>query len=106
MGRRAVNVRKQVVDLLRGRPRWRLEPRTTPGATPLWCFVDDGEIELSVAAENGSIHLYVMEADREIVFKDASELSAWLASHKGEAFQEVPRRTDGKPKYRRFFEWG
>ncbi len=40
--------RTRSCDLLGGRPGWRLEPRSTPGATPLWCFVVNGKIEFSV----------------------------------------------------------
>ena len=58
----------EVLNLLGGRPGWRLEPRSTPGATPLWCFVVGGKIEFSVTADGDAIHLYVMETDKEIVF--------------------------------------
>ncbi len=106
MGRRTVEVRKEIVELLEGRPGWRLEPRTTPGATPLWCFVSEGEIEFSVAAEDGVIHLYRMATDEEFAFRDAEALTAWLRVHRDDALQERPPRPEGKQRARRFFEWG
>lgn len=98
--------RQHLVDLLRGRPGWRLEPRTTPGATPLWCFVANGRVEYSVTAEGGLIRLYVMESDQEVAFVDAGGLTAWLQEHRPEAMQEVPVRPDGKRRVKKkFFEW-
>jgi hypothetical protein len=105
MGRRADQPRKQIVDLLTGRPGWRLEPRTTPGATPLWCFVDGGEVEFSVTAENDRVRLYVMATDKELVFADTEQLTTWLQTHRPGAMQEVPLRPDGKTRMRKLFEW-
>jgi hypothetical protein len=106
MGRRADQPRKQIVHLLDGRPGWRLEPRTTPGATPLWCFVDGGVIEFSVTAEKDMVRLYVMATDEEIVFADAEQLTTWLQTHRPAAMQEAPLRPDGKTRVRKLFEWG
>jgi hypothetical protein len=103
---KAKEARRQLVELLDGRPSWRLEPQTTPGAPPLWCFVVDGEIEYSVAAADGTIHLYVMATDQELAFRDADALTAWLQTHRSEALQERPVRPEGKERARRFFEWG
>jgi hypothetical protein len=105
MGRRADQPRKQIVDLLQGRPGWRLEPRTTPGATPLWCFVDEGVIEFSVTADKDTIRLYVMATDKEIVFGDAEQLTTWLQTHRAAAMLEAPLRPDGKTRVRKLFEW-
>jgi hypothetical protein len=97
----------ELVDLIGGRPGWRLEPRSTPGATPVWCFVFGGKIEFSVTADADSIHLYVMETDGEIVFKDADELMTWLRTHRAEALQEpASRPPPGKSRFRKLFEWG
>ena len=96
-----------LVDLIGGRPGWRLEPRSTPGSTPVWCFVFGGKIEYSVTADAGSIHLYVMETDQEIQFKDADGLMTWLRTHRAEAVQEpAPRLSSGKSRLRKLFEWG
>ncbi len=105
MGRRADHARTELVELLGGRPGWRLEPRTTPGATPMWCFVSGGEIEFSVAADAGAIHLYVMATDKEFVFSDAEQLRAWLRVHREDALQEAAPRSEEKKRSRRFFEW-
>src|SRR6516165_1703887 len=66
MARGGDDARKQIVELLQGRPGWRLEPRTTPGASPLWCFLAEGKVVFSVTAEGASIHLYEMDSDREV----------------------------------------
>ena len=102
---RADELRQDVVDLLRGRPGWRLEPRTTPGASPLWCYVVDGEIEFSVAVEGKVIRLYVMDTDQEVVFDDADELTTWMRAYKAHALQTASARPDGKTRVKRFFEW-
>jgi len=105
MASRAGQVRKQLVELVEGRPGWRLEPRSTPGAAPLWCFVAGGEVEFSVTVEDGSIRLYVMATDEEIEFEHTDELEAWMHAHRADALGERPRRPQGKERFRRFFEW-
>jgi hypothetical protein len=95
----------ELVDLIGGRPGWRLEPRSTPGATPLWCFVFGGKIELSVTVEGDTIRLYIMETDQEMVFKDADELTTWLRTHRVEALQEPQSRVPRKSRLRKLFEW-
>jgi hypothetical protein len=106
MARRADQPRQQLVDLLRGRPGWRLEPRTTPGATPLWCFVANGRVVYSVAAEDGLIRLYIMESDEEVAFRDVNGLTAFLQEHRPEAMQDAPDQPKGKKRAKKFFEWG
>ena len=96
---------KDFEELLGGRPGWRLEPQSTPGAAPLWCFVFNGKIEYSVTVDRDTIHLYVMETDDEIVFADADQLMAWLRSNRAEAAQEPAARVSGKERRRRFLEW-
>jgi hypothetical protein len=97
--------RQHLVDLLRGRPGWRLEPRTTPGATPLWCFVANGRVVYSVTAEQGIIRLYVMESDQEVAFRDVDGLRAWLQEHRPEAMGDAPARPGGKKRVKRLFDW-
>ncbi len=106
MARRADQPRTHLADLFGDRPGWRLEPRTTPGASPLWCYVDAGQIELSVTAERDGVHLFVMDDDRELLFGDAKGLEAWLRAHKGESLDEAPPSPAGKERFRKFFEWG
>jgi hypothetical protein len=92
--------------LVGGRPGWRLEPRSTPGAPPLWCFVFNGGIEFSVTAERGSVRLYVMDTDQEIAFDDGDALMAWLRVNRAEAVREPAQRVARKSRFRRFTEWG
>jgi hypothetical protein len=99
------SLRKELADLLVGVPGWRLEPRTTPGASPLWCFVSDGKIELSVTVEGSELLLYSMETDREVRFPDQKTLVAWLKEHLPETMQDAPARPEGRERVRRFFEW-
>jgi hypothetical protein len=106
MARRADQPRTQLADLLGDKPGWRLEPRTTPGASPLWCYVDAGRIELSVTAERDGIHLFVLDDDRELVFSSANGLQAWLRAHKGESLDEAQPRQAGKDRFRKLFDWG
>lgn len=103
---RADQTRKQIVELLEGRPGWRLEPRTTPGASPLWCFVAEGKVVFSVTAERGSIRLYEMASDRELVFSGIDELTTWLRSSRADALQEATVRAEGRRRLKKFFEWG
>ena len=106
MSERGGRTKNELIDLFGGRPGWRLEARSTPGATPLWCFVVAGKIEFSVTRDQDAIHLYIMETDREIVFKDADELTAWLRSNRAEAMQEpTAGAVPGKSRFRKLFEW-
>ncbi len=65
----------------------------------------NGKVEYSVAAQSGAIHLYVMETDQELAFRDVDGLSAWLQEHRPEAMLDAPVRPDGKKRVKRFFEW-
>ena len=56
--------------------------------------------------DRDAIHLYIMETDQEIVFKDADELTAWLRSNRAEAMQEpTASAAPGKSRFRKLFEW-
>jgi hypothetical protein len=95
-----------ILELFVGRPGWRLEPRSTPGAPPLWCFVFNGKIEFSVSADSESVRLYVMETDQELVFDSGEGLMAWLRANRAEAVQEPEQRAERKSRFRRLTEWG
>jgi hypothetical protein len=99
------SLRKELVDLLGGLEGWRLEPRTTPGASPLWCYVSDGKIELSVSVDGPGIVLYVMDTDEEVTLPDRDALVAWLGEHRPESVRPAPPRAKGKGRFRKFFEW-
>jgi hypothetical protein len=95
----------EILELLGGRPGWRLEPRSTPGATPLWAFVYNGKIEYSVTADGGTIRLYVMETDQELIFDNADGLMSWLRSNRPEAAQESAAGKPRKSIFRRVTQW-
>ncbi len=106
MGDQAGQLKNEFLDALVGRPGWRLEPRSTPGAPPIWCFVFNGKIEFSVTAEEDKlIHLYLMETDREITFRDADELTSWLRTHRSEALQDPLPKVASKSRFRDVFRW-
>ncbi len=92
-------------DLFGSRPGWRLEPSSSPGGTPVWCFVSAGRIGFSVTADADSIHLYEMETDRELTFINADELATWLTTHRAEAFQQPVANVPRKSRFRKLFEW-
>jgi hypothetical protein len=99
------SLRKELVDLLGGLEGWRLEPRTTPGASPLWCFLSDGKVEFSVSVDGPAIALYVMDTDEEMTFPSRDALEAWLGEHRPDAMRHAPARVKGKKRFRKFFEW-
>lgn len=101
----AGSLRKELVDLFGGLEGWRLEPRTTPGATPLWCFLSEGKIEFSVSVDGPAIVLYVMDTDEEMTFPSLDAFVAWLAEHRPDSMRPVPPRAKGKKRVRKFFEW-
>ena len=99
------SLRNELADLLGGLEGWRLEPRTTPGASPLWCFLSDGKIEFSVSVDGPAIVLYVMDTDEEMKFPSRDALVAWLGEHRPESMLDAPPRAKGNKRFRRFFEW-
>jgi hypothetical protein len=99
------SLRKELVDLVGGLEGWRLEPRTTPGATPLWCFLSDGKVEFSVSVEGSAIVLYVMENDEEMTFSSRDDFVAWLAEHRPDTLRAAPARAERKKRARKIFEW-
>ena len=99
------SLRKELSELGGGLEGWRLEPRTTPGASPLWCYLSEGKIELSVTAEGPAFVLYVMETDAEVALPDRDALLAWLSDNRPDALREASPRPEGKKRFRKFFEW-
>jgi hypothetical protein len=97
--------RKEVADLLGGLEGWRLEPSTTPGASPLWCFLSDGKIVFSVSVEGTAIALYVMDTDEELTFSSREAFEAWLEEHRPDAVRRGLIRSGRKARFRKFFEW-
>ncbi len=105
MSKRTKQQRNDLMELVSGRPGWRLEPRTTPGASPVWCFVVNGEIELSASADNDGLHLYVMATDQEFVMPTTEDLTAWLKAHRPESLSERQVTPSGKARMKGLFEW-
>jgi hypothetical protein len=99
------SLRKELVDLFGALEGWRLEPRTTPGATPLWCFLSEGKVEFSVSVDGPAIVLYVMDTDEEMTFPSRDAFVAWLQEHRPETMRQVPPRAKEKNRFRKFFEW-
>ncbi len=99
------SLRKELVDLLGGLEGWRLEPSTTPGASPLWCFLSDGRVKFSVSVDGAAIVLYVMDTDQEIMFPDRDAFVAWLGEHHPDSMRPSSPRAQGKKRFRKFFEW-
>lgn len=96
----------EVCRLLEGRPHWRVEASSTPGAPPRWCFAEGGEIELAVSTDDG-ICVYLMDTDREVRLGTVDELAAWLdaneraADHPAEMAEVVEELVHGE-----FVHWG
>jgi hypothetical protein len=97
--------RKEIADLLGGLEGWRLEPRTTPGASPLWCFLSEGKVVFSVSVEGPVISLYVMDTDEELTFPSREAFECWLGEHRPDALLQSPAPVERKKRIRRLFEW-
>jgi hypothetical protein len=95
----------ELVDLLTGRPGWRLETSLTPGVPPIWCFRSGGKIEISVAVDRNSIQLYVQDTGAEIMFKHTDELTAWLSTNRPAALQNPSSPSTLGARIRKFGEW-
>jgi hypothetical protein len=70
----------EVGGVLTARPRegWRFEPSTTPGASPSWCLVVEGDIRLSVTVLAGTISVYSPSQDAQLDFGRTDQLTSWL----------------------------
>jgi hypothetical protein len=103
MGRQTVW--KQVEQLLRGRAGWRLQATTIPGAPPVWCFSEEGDVELTVTVEGNSIQVFEMENERITSLDEPEDLAGWLRAYKAAAFADRP--TGERPGRRRrgFLQW-
>lgn len=105
MGNDESQLRTELAELVGERPDWRLEPLSTPGAAPLWCYGRQGQSEFSVTAEGAGIRLFTTGSDEEIMFDDAETLRVWLAEQRPDALQDPPVKLRGRARWRRFFEW-
>ncbi|HLN17167.1 MAG TPA: hypothetical protein VK277_10515 [Acidimicrobiales bacterium] len=69
------------------RPGWGLQPSSTPGAPPAWCFGKGGENDLMVSVDSGRVYVYVMETDRDFLFDTVEDLTRWLDANEAAALQ-------------------
>jgi hypothetical protein len=92
---------KQVDQLLQRRPGWRFQAVPTPGAPPVWGFETEGEPDLLVTVDRGSIFVYKMGSDDEVELASTGELVVWLNAQKPGSLQ--PQR--GKLKRASVFRW-
>jgi tetratricopeptide (TPR) repeat protein len=105
MDRRLGPSKEGLVDLLSGRPGWRLETSLTPGAPPIWCFRSGGKIEFSVVVEGSSLRLFVRDTGAEIVFSHTDELTTWLGTNRPAALQDPSSAPTLRSRFRNFVEW-
>jgi hypothetical protein len=105
MARHRTQHRKELSELLAQRPGWRLEPQSTPGVAPLWCYTDGDRPEFSVSALEDGVLLRELSSEQEIRFADVEALASWLRTHRADTLREVPARPGGRARFRRFFEW-
>jgi hypothetical protein len=73
-----VDLFEEIGGLLLARRGWGLEPSTSPGADPSYCFSPEHEVELSVSVRDGRIRIYIPRSDEELVIDDTPSLAAWI----------------------------
>ena len=96
---------KEVDQLLRRRPGWRFQVRSTPGAPPAWCFGREVDPALTVSVEDGAISVSQAGTDADVALGSSDELLAWLIDHWPEALPEQRVRPIDKLRRGRLFEW-
>ena len=79
MGAGDDRVWNEVCHLLEPRHGWSLEPSTSPGGPPSWCFASEGEVEFSITVSGGALSLYVSERDEDVSLPDLASLTSWLS---------------------------
>lgn len=68
----------QVDRVMGGRPTWRLEPQSSPGAPDLWCFGPGVDPELAVDVGPRAITLTLLDQNIGFAFADGDALASWL----------------------------
>ncbi len=71
----------QVGRALDGRPGWHYEPSPTPGLPASWCLDPAGRVVLSVTVVDGTVTVYVPDADRDVPVGGVAELAVWLDAY-------------------------
>lgn len=98
-------LRKDVDDLFRNRPGWKLQGMPTPGVPPVWCFGTHGTPDLTVGTDGGSVDVYVIGLDQDVRLGSTDELLDWLRAHKPESLQEPRGGVLEDLKRGRFMDW-
>lgn len=76
-----------------------------PGAPPVWSFGVEGESDLTVTVDKGSICIYDMESDQEVRLASTDELVDWLNERRPGSLQPQRGRAVDKMKRANFFKW-
>lgn len=105
MGTGDADLWKAVDHLLGRRPGWRFQPRSTPGATPVWCFGPEADPVLTVSVDDGAIVVCPESGDPEVTLPGGDELFRWLSDHWPEALPEQRARATDKLRRGRLFRW-
>lgn len=96
---------REVDQLLKRRPGWRFQARSTPGAPPAWCFGPEISPTLTVTVEARSIHVSVTGDRDDLTLAGSDELLAWLIDYWPGALTEQRVSRLGKLRRGRLFEW-
>jgi len=96
---------RQVADVLRGRPGWTFQASPTPGAPPVWCYVEGTQVELSVTVDDGDVRIYLEDTDEDVVVADADGLVAWLQANAAAALGHPKDGLRQRLKAGRLFSW-
>ena len=96
---------KQVDELFKRRPGWTFQAMATPGAPPFWSLGPEGEPELRVTVDGGSITVSVTATDFDVALGSVDELVAWLNDYRPGALAERKVKARDKFKRRHLFDW-
>jgi hypothetical protein len=70
---------------LGARPGWSLQPSSSPGIDPLWCFGPDTasgtDIQVTVSVVGSTVSIYLVEHDLEFVVPDEDALATWVSEN-------------------------
>lgn len=107
MAKRDKELWADLSSYLKRRKGWSLQPMSSPGAPPTWCYRSGAKISLQASVLRGAICVYVMEDDREVRFQTVEELANRLEGNRPAAppehmvAEEVEDLAHGRP-----LRWG
>lgn len=99
------DLRRQLDQLLRPQPSWKLLPTTTPGAEPVWCYELRSDTELSVSVDGGAVVVRVAADGAVSRMGSVAELVEWLEVHRPGALVEVTDAPRPRRRWRSTFRW-